>query len=76
MENCTRATLSGRTVGPSGRPTTFSTGVSTSPVRARRGRMLHVLAAKAMIRDWDEGCYSEVMMMVLSVWCGTTVLTF
>lgn len=50
-ENCTSCTLHADYNG-----TTMSTIVSTSELAVVRGSLLHTLAARAIVRDWENGC--------------------
>mmetsp|Transcript_970 Transcript_970/g.3231 ORF Transcript_970/g.3231 Transcript_970/m.3231 type:complete len:2496 (+) Transcript_970:95-7582(+) len=50
-ENCTSATVHARY---NGRP--MSTVVSTSEIAVVRGSLIHTLTARALVRDWEEGC--------------------
>jgi poly [ADP-ribose] polymerase len=53
-DNCTSCTLHAEING-----VRVSTFVSTSEIAVVRGTLLHTLAARAIVRDWEEGCITD-----------------
>ena len=58
-DHCQRAVLRGSVTDAMGNTKSFETFVSTTASAHRQGDMLHTLAARKMIQDWEDGSYDD-----------------